>query len=463
VNTARGRHSARPARSRELAELRRRLGEAEGTLHAIRTGEVDAVVTAGKAGLQVFTLQGADHVYRVLIESMNEGALTLTEGSMVLYANACFARLVQRPLETVIGGSVRRFLSAQDGAALRLLVRRAGRTGSKIQVALHAADGSTLPVQISLRRLERKGPHRAPVGLVVTDLTESRRAAHQAETARLYAQVCAHAAELERRVDERTAQLQSANRELESFQSSVSHDLRAPLRHVTGFSQILLDFPAAQLPDGARDYLLKIHECAGKMDRMIVALLEFSRLSNQALSPQPVDIGRTWREILAELRPELGDRPLDVTIGDLPPCHADPALLHHVLVNLLENALKYSRLRDRAVIQISAATPAGSTVPVYSIKDNGVGFDMAQADKLFTVFARLHSTNDFEGTGVGLTTAHRIIQRHGGRIWAESAPGLGATFYFHVGPPPPPPPGGADPRPVKAKTSARLRPGRAAA
>ena len=129
-------------------------------------------------------------------------------------------------------------------------------------------------------------------------------------------------------------------------------------------------------------------------------------------------------------------RRIKVTIGDLPPCHADPTLLRQVLVNLLENALKYSRTRDRSVVKIAAVAQPDGGSTVYSIKDNGVGFDMTRADKLFTVFARLHEAKDFEGTGVGLTTAHRIIQRHEGRIWAEAAPGVGATFFFTVGGPP---------------------------
>ena len=413
-----------------------RLVEAEETLRAIRTGEVDAVVTAGKKGLQVFTLQGADHAYRVLIESMNEGALTLTADKMILYANACFARMVKCPLEQVMGGSFRRFLSDDDRATLRPLMKRSAKTGSKVQVLLIAGDGSQMPAQISIRRIAKNGFKVAPIGMVVTDMTESRRAASQQETARLYAQVCEHAADLEHRVDERTGQLLRVNQELESFQSSVSHDLRAPLRHVMGFSQMLIELYAPQLPDGARDYLNKIQEGAGKMERMIVALLEFSRLSDQALSLQTVDVSRMWREILVELTPGMGDRRIKVTIGDLPPCRADPVLLRHVLVNLLENALKYSRSRACSVVEISAVPSGEGTRTVYSIKDNGVGFDMANAGKLFTVFARLHAASDFEGTGVGLTTAQRIIHRHGGSIWAESAPGAGATFYFCVGPPP---------------------------
>ena len=432
--------------------LTTRLADSEETLRAIRTGEVDTVMVAGKAGPQVFTLEGAGQPYRVLIESMNEGALMLTADKTILYANQCFARMVQCPLEQVTGSSFRRFLSAEDRATLRSLMKRAAKSGSKIQVLLKAGDGSKMPVQISIRPLARNGDNHATVGMVVTDMTEARRAADQKETLRMYAQACAHAVELERRVEERTGQLLNANHELEAFESSVSHDLRGPLRQVMGFSEILLESYAPQLPEEAQDFLKRIMEGAGKMERMILALLDFSRVGKQSLSLQTVDVSRMWREILAEMTPELGDRRVEVTIGDLPPCHADPILLRQVLVNLLDNALKYSRTRDRSVIEISAvAQPDGASM-AYAIKDNGVGFDMTNADKLFTVFARLHATEDFEGTGVGLTTVHRIIQRHGGRIWAESAPDTGATFFFTLGPLPV--------SPVHSPASSKVKPAR---
>jgi PAS domain S-box-containing protein len=179
-----------------LSELRSRLAEAEGTLRAIRTGEVDAVVISGEKGPQVFTLEGAEHAYRVLIESMNEGALTLTTGGTVLYANQCFARMVKCPLEQVTGSSLRRFLSAADRATLRPLVKRAAKAGSKLQVHLHAGDGSQLPVQISLRSLAREGANRATIGMVVTDMTAARRTE---ELLRTLTQRVVQAQEAERR------------------------------------------------------------------------------------------------------------------------------------------------------------------------------------------------------------------------------------------------------------------------
>src|SRR5881396_2227395 len=175
LSRLRGRSHFGAAKARELAELRARLAEAQETLRAIRRGEVDAVVVAGKEGPQVFTLEGAEHAYRVLIESMNEGALALTADKMILYANQCFARMVKCPLEQVMGSSFRRFLSAEDRATLRPLLKRADKSGSKIQVLLNAGDGSQMPAQISIRPLAKNGFNRATIGMVVTDMTEARR------------------------------------------------------------------------------------------------------------------------------------------------------------------------------------------------------------------------------------------------------------------------------------------------
>lgn len=234
-------------------------------------------------------------------------------------------------------------------------------------------------------------------------------------------------AELEQRVQERTAQLEAANQELESFSYSVSHDLRAPLRTIDGFSRILLDEHAPQLPAEAQHYLQRIRYGASHMGALIDDLLEFSRLGWQALNLQPVNTASLVRAILNDLRPEQAQRQLELVMGALPDCQADSALFKQVWVNLLSNAFKYTRQRAAARVEIGALTPGDEVV--YFVRDNGVGFDMRYADKLFGVFQRLHRMDEFEGTGVGLATVKRIVERHGGRIWAEAEPDRGATFY----------------------------------
>jgi light-regulated signal transduction histidine kinase (bacteriophytochrome) len=234
--------------------------------------------------------------------------------------------------------------------------------------------------------------------------------------------------ELEQRVVARTTELAAANRELEAFSFSVSHDLRAPLRAINGFSRILLEEHANQLNSQARHYVQRIYDGAQRMNQLIDDLLAFSRFSRQPLVKHPVAMEKLVRQTMEELRPEYHQRPIEFHIDELPVCQADAALLKQVLVNLISNALKYTRGRDPARIEIGAqATDKGL---IYFVRDNGVGFNMSAAQKLFGVFQRLHTSEEFEGTGVGLAIVQRIIQRHGGRVWAEAEVGQGATFYF---------------------------------
>lgn len=229
---------------------------------------------------------------------------------------------------------------------------------------------------------------------------------------------------------ERTALMEAANKELESFSYSVSHDLRAPLRAVDGFSRILLEEHAPALaPDAAR-YLRLIRENAQQMGQLISDLLAFSRLSRQPLSVQPVLPAELVHRSLEELKSEHESRKVEVTVSELPTCQGDPSLLHQVFMNLLSNALKYTRKREEARIEVTGHR--NGIEAVYSVKDNGAGFDMRYADKLFGVFQRLHRAEEYEGTGVGLAIVQRIVHRHGGRVWAEAEVGKGATFYFTI-------------------------------
>lgn len=234
--------------------------------------------------------------------------------------------------------------------------------------------------------------------------------------------------ELQQDLERRATELTMANQELESFSYSVSHDLQAPLASIDTFARMALEDYGPQLPTDAQSYLNLIHENAEAMNRLIADLLTFSRMSRQPLKKQPVETREVVREVLANLRSNQSDRHVQVVIGDLPPCHADPALLTQVWVNLLSNAYKFTSKCDNARIEIGSTHAENETV--YFVKDNGVGFDMEQASRLFGVFQRLHSEEDYPGTGVGLAIVERIVRRHGGRVWAEGEPGLGASFYF---------------------------------
>jgi PAS domain S-box-containing protein len=237
-------------------------------------------------------------------------------------------------------------------------------------------------------------------------------------------------AELENRVTRRTAQLEEANKELEAFSYSVSHDLRAPLRAITGFSNILKQDYGDRLDEEGNRLCEVISSSAVRLGRLIDDLLAFSRLSRSEIFPSPVDMNLLVMSVIDDLvRPEETSRP-DFRVSDLGEAPADFTMIKQVWVNLISNAVKYSSKKERAVIHISCTRNSRSVV--YCIADNGIGFDMKYVDKLFGVFQRLHSNFEFEGTGVGLAIVHRIIQKHGGKIWAEGKPGEGAAFWFSL-------------------------------
>jgi PAS domain S-box-containing protein len=234
--------------------------------------------------------------------------------------------------------------------------------------------------------------------------------------------------ELEERVRERTVQLETANKELESFSYSVSHDLRAPLRAIDGYTRILIEDHGSELADDAKRACSVVRSETQRMGRLIDDLLSFSRLNRSQMRDSFISTAGMVDDVLVELLPPEDRQRVTVDVSPLPGVHADPALLRQVWVNLLSNAVKFSSKRTDPRIIISATTTASEVV--FSVRDNGAGFDMQYADKLFGVFQRLHSIREFEGTGVGLAIVQRIVHRHGGRVWAEGEPNKGATFFF---------------------------------
>jgi signal transduction histidine kinase len=236
--------------------------------------------------------------------------------------------------------------------------------------------------------------------------------------------------ELEQRIHDRTAQLEIVNTELEAFSHSVSHDLRAPLRHINGFAEILKEEFYDQLPEKARSYLNTIEDAAKKMNRLIDDLLNLSRTNRTELKKSTIKMNQVLDDALSEVQPLMENRKVDINISTLPEVIGDFNLLRLVWVNLLDNAIKYTRPRKKAVIKIDYKEEKEEFI--FCIQDNGVGFDMNYAQKLFGAFQRLHSTDEFEGTGIGLSNVRRIISRHSGRTWAEAEVDKGASFYFSL-------------------------------
>ena len=234
-------------------------------------------------------------------------------------------------------------------------------------------------------------------------------------------------AQLGQRLREHAAELEAANKDLEAFSLSVSHDLRAPLRAMDGFCGIIEEELGDRLDDSGRRMFKVVHDRSQQMGRLIDDLLAFARLGRRPLARQPVGISALVHEVVDELRKEHVARRIDVRVADLPDAVGDPALLKQVFINLLSNAFKFTRNKEEAVVEVGCDPQTGERA--YFVRDNGAGFDTRHAQKLFEAFHRLHGA-EFEGTGVGLSIVHRVIQRHGGRIWAEAEVDRGATFYF---------------------------------
>jgi len=369
--------------SREIAELRERLAEAEETVRAIRTGEVDAVVTAGKNGLQVFTLEGAEHAYRVLIESMNEGALTLTSGTTILYANQCFARMVRCPLEQVTESSFRRFLSVADRAALRPLLKRSAQAGAKIQVHLLAGDGSQLPVQISPRFMPRKGANRATIGMVVTDMTAARRTE-----------------ELLRSLTHRVVQAQEAERR------SVAHELHD---HVTQLicatlvrSQILANQLSAS-ESALKEEAITLREMLGRTAEEVERITRVLRPSVLQELGLAAMLGDTATEFAKRT-----DVAVKLTCGPLPAdLPADTELtLYRIFQEALKNVEQHARARN-VTVQLKKLDAAVEL----EIHDDGIGFDPER-----------HATRRKGKGGLGLLSMRERAMYAGGRLKIESFP-----------------------------------------
>ncbi|HYG87512.1 MAG TPA: ATP-binding protein [Azospirillum sp.] len=291
---------------------------------------------------------------------------------------------------------------------------QARQMGERSVIRGRRKDGEEFPAEASISRIVVGG--RTVFTAILRDVTKAREAEESITS-------------LNTDLRRRATQLENANRELEAFSYSVSHDLRAPLRSISGFSQVLTEDYSACLDEEGRDYLKRIGDASQRMAQLIDDLLDLSRLSRGEVRRAPVDLSALATAVVADLVAAHPERKVAVTIAPGLTADADPHLVRTVLVNLLGNAWKYTSRKDHAQIQFGTTTDEEGQ-PAFFVRDNGAGFDMAYVDKLFGAFQRLHGMKDFPGTGVGLATVQRIVHKHGGRVWAEGVVDGGATFYF---------------------------------
>jgi PAS domain S-box-containing protein len=372
--------------------------------------------------------------HTAIVESAIDAIISIDHEGLVREWNSAAVRLFQYSREDAVGRKIDSLIAApalmqlyQQGLAQYLVTGAGSLIGRPVAMTARRADGTEFPIEMGIARIAGSQP--ALYSAVIRDMTAHQAAAEEVQRLN---------AELEQRVKDRTAELETANHELESFSYSVSHDLRAPLRHITGFVSMLKARANPNLDPESRDLLQSIAASADRMSRLIEALLKFSRTGRTELHKQHVSLSQLLRSVQAEFKDEARGRVVDWRVEPLPDVEGDPELLRQVLVNLVSNALKYTRPRPIPRIEIGSRRD-GPNVVCY-VRDNGVGFDTSYTDKLFGVFQRLHRAKEFEGTGIGLATIRLIIQRHGGRVWAEGAVDKGATFYFSLpanGTPPP--------------------------
>jgi PAS domain S-box-containing protein len=373
----------------------------------------------GEKGAQLYTLKNADQTYRVFIEKMTEGAVTLNDGGIIIYCNSQFARMIQMPLSAVIGLAFEQFIAPENKTLYQELFERCWKKDCKGEALLQAGN-AMVPVQLSLTSIELEGG--VSLSIILTDLTEQKAAQQQLKLKN-------------EELEQSNKALESSNNDLQQFASVASHDLQEPLRKIQIFSNLLKE-KQQDLSVESKNYLDKVIDSSGRMKTLIIDILNYSRLSANHSKIECIDLAELVHELKEDFELIIREKEAEIIIEDLPCIDVNRGQIRQVFQNIISNGLKFSRDGRKPVIRLTSKTiryksfdseeqPDGPYCLI-TIKDNGIGFDEKYVTKIFSLFERLNAKDKYEGTGIGLAIAKKIIDKHHGLIRASSHEGDGA-------------------------------------
>jgi PAS domain S-box-containing protein len=410
---------------KELEELRLQMNEANDTIEAIRTGQIDAFVVQNNGEHQLYTLKTADHTYRVFIEKMSEGAVTLNHQGLILYCNSRFAAMVNLPLSQVIGVSFENFISNEFNLFYKQLFENCWKEDCKGEVMLITGEEKT-PVQLSLATMELN--EGLSISIIITDLSLQKATQLQLQ-------------KNNQELEDVNKAIESSNHDLQQFASVASHDLQEPLRKIQIFSNMMMDKESELTPE-LKKYLSKIIISSARMKSLILDILNYSGLSADNSKFERINLKELITDLLEDFELIIQEKNAEIIIGELPSADVIKGQIRQVLQNIINNALKFSKHDVRPQINIDAKRLAEKSFEskeaaegpycLICIRDNGIGFDEKYVKTIFELFERLHTKDEFEGTGIGLAIAKKIIDKHDGLIRARSKEGEGSEFYIII-------------------------------
>ena len=404
---------------KENESLLLQLEEATDIIQAIRTGQVDALVVKGKDGHELYTLKTADQTYRVFIEKMNEGAVTLNEDGIILYCNSMFASMLDLPLSKVIGFSFQSFIAENCLEVYQEIFKKGWTQDGKFEISI-SSHKSIIPCQLSVTTIQLD--EGVSLSIIITDLS------YQKEIQKLLKLN-------NERLEKANSALEISNHDLQQFASIASHDLQEPLRKILIFSGMLKSRHMNELPQESIHYLEKIITSSSRMKTMIIDILTYSGLSVNNNHYEVINLNEVVQEVLEDFELLIEDKKAQFVIGDLPEVEVNRGQIRQVFQNLIGNALKFCKVDEVPVIKVDCLKredDSDKTDCYISIQDNGIGFDEQYGDKIFALFQRLNTKDRYEGSGIGLAITKKILDKHSGSIAASSQEGVGSKFIISL-------------------------------